>query len=152
LTGFTHNIWFLGVAMTLLALGAGFTNPAVNGSVSLSASRERQGEAMGVVQSLAALARIVGSPCGGFLYAHFTLATPFALSAGCAFIPAFFIARRFAALPVSAKKATRSTQVRQPMAVNGIGLFPLQNIVRSEVPYLLFDIRRTSDIPDVLLP
>ncbi len=77
LTGFSQSIAWLAVSMTLLALGNGFVNPSLNGGISLLTPPTEQGEVMGVSQSLAALARILGPPLGGFLYMHFAQATPF---------------------------------------------------------------------------
>jgi MFS transporter, DHA1 family, tetracycline resistance protein len=76
-----HSIWPLAIGVTLLAMGNGFANPALNGSVSLLTSADHQGGSMGVNHSLAALGRIIGPASGGWLYREFGMSTPFYMAA-----------------------------------------------------------------------
>lgn len=71
----------LAIAVTILGLGNGMVNPALNGAVSLASSADRQGNNLGVSQSLSSLARILGPPAGGALYMHQGAWSPFAAAA-----------------------------------------------------------------------
>jgi MFS family permease len=77
LMGMAEAIPLMAVAVTFLGLGNGFTNPSLNGSVSLLSGKEVQGNNLGVSQSLSSIARIVGPPTGGALYQHFGSSSPF---------------------------------------------------------------------------
>ena len=78
------GLGLLTVAVTLLGLGSGLANPALNGSVSLVSGSEVQGNNLGVSQSLSSLARILGPATGGALYQHMGDWSPFAAAAGLA--------------------------------------------------------------------
>jgi MFS family permease len=82
LTGiaFAPTIPWMGVTMTLLALGTSFTNPATLGSISLLAGTSEQGVTMGVAQSLASLGRILGPALGGIVYEKIAINSPFLVS------------------------------------------------------------------------
>ena len=75
--GFSTTVTLLAIIMTVLAFGNGFTNPSVLGGISLLSDPREQGEVMGVTQSLASLARILGPPLGGWYYKHFSPSAPF---------------------------------------------------------------------------
>lgn len=76
----------LAVTVTLLGFGTGIFNPALMGSISLTAEPQDQGAAMGVQQSFSALGRIFGPMSAGWVYenidrsASFILAGIFSLS------------------------------------------------------------------------
>jgi DHA1 family tetracycline resistance protein-like MFS transporter len=74
----------LAVAMTIQAIGHGLINPSLMGSVSLLTPSDEQGETIGVSHSLGALARILGPPVGGLVYAQWAPSAPFFLGAGLA--------------------------------------------------------------------
>lgn len=78
---FAPNLWMLGLAVTILALGSGFSNPALTGSLSLLTSRDQQGGTMGVNQSLSALGRILGPAAGGWIYREVDNSAPFVVAA-----------------------------------------------------------------------
>lgn len=63
-----NSLTLIGVGVTLLALGNGLVNPSVNGAISLMSGKDVQGNNLGVSQSLASLARVLGPPAGGYLY------------------------------------------------------------------------------------
>ena len=86
LIGFSSSVFLMAIAMTLLALGSGFINPAMNGTLSILAGPQEQGEVLGVSQSLAALARILGPPLGGYLYQSFAPSAPFLMAGLMGFI------------------------------------------------------------------
>jgi DHA1 family tetracycline resistance protein-like MFS transporter len=56
------------VATSLLALGLGMTQPALNSLISRQAGSHEHGEVMGVSQSTGSFARIVGPAFAGFLF------------------------------------------------------------------------------------
>lgn len=71
------NIPLLAIAVTFLALGNGFANPALTASVSLLSNKSEQGASMGVNQSLSALGRIIGPAAGGWAYRSLGMPYPF---------------------------------------------------------------------------
>lgn len=83
---FAPTIPWIAVAMTLLSIGSGLTNPATLGSISLLTSEKEQGVTMGSAQSLASLGRILGPAVGGFLFQNVHRGAPFAASGTLAFI------------------------------------------------------------------
>lgn len=66
--GLAANVYQLGLAVTLLALGTGFINPSITGSVSLLTPEDEQGTVIGVNQSMASLGRILGPELSGHFY------------------------------------------------------------------------------------
>ncbi|HUC63619.1 MAG TPA: MFS transporter [Alphaproteobacteria bacterium] len=68
LIAFTHALAPLLLAMALLAYGAGVANPSLSGLISLSTGRTSQGQVLGVSQSAASLARILGPACAGAIF------------------------------------------------------------------------------------
>jgi len=72
---------WLVAGMMLLAFGMGFHSPSMLSIVSRLASRTDQGSTLGLSQSLAALARIVGPMWGGLMFDRFGPATPLQASA-----------------------------------------------------------------------
>jgi MFS transporter, DHA1 family, tetracycline resistance protein len=85
-------IW-AALGMTALAVGNGLFNPSVQGRVSVLTSPQEQGEVMGVLQSLSALARIFGPPLGGLLYDHSGMSSPFLLATVLACVVAWIVHR-----------------------------------------------------------
>jgi DHA1 family tetracycline resistance protein-like MFS transporter len=65
------------VAMGLLALGAGLVNPSLSSLISLAAGKETQGSVLGLSQSAASLARILGPVWAGLVFAGFGRDWPF---------------------------------------------------------------------------
>ena len=64
-------------AVSALALGMGAMQPSINSLISLRAGAERQGEVMGVAQSIGSLARVLGPIIAGALFAGFGRDSPF---------------------------------------------------------------------------
>jgi multidrug resistance protein len=96
---FCYNMWPLAVMVTLLGFGVGFTNPSINGSISLLTSREGQGGVMGVNQSLSALGRILGPALGGLFYRSWGSGSPFLVGGVCMIVALIFILRLYPRLP-----------------------------------------------------
>ena len=71
------SVVLLMAAMGLLAMGMGFNSPSTLSVVSRLADPTDQGSTLGVSQSLASLARIVGPMWGGFVYDRFGHTVPF---------------------------------------------------------------------------
>lgn len=71
------TIWFLALAMFVLAIGNGFVRPSLLGMVSLLSHEKDQGVVMGASQSAASLGRILGPILGGWLYTHAGMGSPF---------------------------------------------------------------------------
>jgi DHA1 family tetracycline resistance protein-like MFS transporter len=78
---FAPNVPSLMAAMGLLAAGMGFNSPSILSMVSRLADPTDQGTTLGVSQSLASLARIVGPVWGGFVFDRFGITVPFLTSA-----------------------------------------------------------------------
>ena len=72
-----HGVPLLLVAVSLLALGMGLTQPSLNSLISRCAGADRQGEVMGVAQSAGALARVLGPLAAGTLFSEFGRGSPF---------------------------------------------------------------------------
>ena len=102
-TGLSPWIWLLAIAMTAMAVGSGFINPAVSGSISLLTPAQEQGEVLGVNQSLAALARIIGPLMGGYAYMHVAHTAPFFMAAALSAVGLAFIWLARARIPQAAK-------------------------------------------------
>lgn len=78
---FAPNVPSLMAAIGLLAAGMGFNSPSILSMVSRLADPGDQGTTLGVSQSLASLARIVGPVWGGFVFDRFGITVPFLTSA-----------------------------------------------------------------------
>lgn len=79
LTGLPFGINFLGVAIigALFAIGSGILQPTLLGFVSKEVDQESQGTILGMNQSLAALARVLGPLWGGLAYDYIGYQFPF---------------------------------------------------------------------------
>jgi multidrug resistance protein len=79
------------VAVLLYAVAIGVTGPSAISLVSRVADAREQGEVIGVVQSLASLARVVGPLWGGFTFRALGISAPF-VSGGvaCALVAVYF--------------------------------------------------------------
>jgi MFS transporter, DHA1 family, tetracycline resistance protein len=73
--------WFLFVASALIAAGNGLYNPSLSSYTSRQASPETQGLTLGVIQSMAALARVLGPPMGGLAYELVGMRGPYFIGA-----------------------------------------------------------------------
>ncbi|OQW49900.1 MAG: hypothetical protein A4S09_11680 [Proteobacteria bacterium SG_bin7] len=102
--GFAHSTGVMALVMTALALGNGLTNPSILGSISLLTDGSEQGEVMGVTQSLASLARILGPPMGGFFYQTITPAAPFWVAGGISTIGLLLVITIKGKIPISGRQ------------------------------------------------
>ncbi len=65
---FSTSVPVLMIILVPLAAGNGLANPSLTALISLTASRDAQGQTLGVAQSLASLGRVLGPLWGGFAY------------------------------------------------------------------------------------
>jgi DHA1 family tetracycline resistance protein-like MFS transporter len=79
---FAPSVPILMVACGLLAVGMGFHSPSITSLISRRAHADTQGGVLGLSQSLASLARVVGPAWGGWLYDEFGMTTPYLSAAG----------------------------------------------------------------------
>lgn len=90
------------LVLVVLVGGQGSTNPSISSLVSQSASTEDQGGILGVSQSLASLARILGPVWGGFTFDAFGFQYPYltgALFMALAFSLSLFAVKGRATVP-----------------------------------------------------
>src|SRR3954454_8044636 len=74
---FAANVPLLLVAVSGLALGMGLMQPSINSLISRRAGAERQGEVMGVAQSIGSLSRVLGPIIAGALFSGIGPSSPF---------------------------------------------------------------------------
>lgn len=94
-----QSIPFMALTQTLLAVGVGFTNPSILGSVSLLIPASEQGAALGTTQGMASLGRIIGPAIGGALFGALHIASPFLFAGGMTLVALFVVITIFAAIP-----------------------------------------------------
>ncbi len=100
---FSDTLFGMAIAMTLLSLGNGLSNPSVLGSISLLTDSKEQGAAMGVTQSMASLGRILGPALGGALYGSVAMTAPFWASGTLAFAALAIVIINFKMIPDHAR-------------------------------------------------
>ena len=64
-------------AFAVLAIGLGLIQPSLNSLISRRAGRDEQGQVLGVTQSVGSLARVIGPPLAGYLFAGLGRGSPF---------------------------------------------------------------------------
>ncbi|MCI0621136.1 MAG: MFS transporter [Acidobacteria bacterium] len=74
---YSYGLHSLLLVLVVLIMGHGATNPSISSLISQAASAENQGGILGVAQSLASLARIVGPVWGGFTFDAFGFQYPY---------------------------------------------------------------------------
>ncbi len=101
---FARNLPVLAAAFAALAIGLGLVQPALNSLISRRAGGGEQGQVLGVTQSVGSLARIVGPPAAGYLFAGLGHGSPFfggALIVALAFLLALNLFGGFGAAPLA---------------------------------------------------
>jgi len=140
--GLSHSIPLLACSVTLLGLGSGFATPSFSGLISILTPSEKQGETMGVTQSLSALGRILGPALGGWAYGYFGRPSPFLLAAalsGSALMLVLWIRSRIQTPHRSAQQPKKAAKMPQNMADDEevlIDVFQLQSLMQNGVPFL----------------
>ncbi|HEY0710145.1 MAG TPA: MFS transporter, partial [Polyangia bacterium] len=105
--------WCLFLASALVAAGSGLYNPSLNSYTSQRAPADQQGATLGVVQSISALARVVGPVCAGLAYETFGMRGPYvsgAIGLFAMFVLAYWLA------PLVRRRETPSAPVPPPSA------------------------------------
>ncbi|MEQ1722592.1 MAG: MFS transporter [Pseudobdellovibrio sp.] len=102
----------LAITQTLLALGMGFTNPSILGSISLLTDSNEQGAALGTTQGMASLGRIIGPAVGGALFGSLTMESPFILSGLMTMIALFVVITIFKEIPNAGQKVKAAVDVK----------------------------------------
>jgi MFS transporter, DHA1 family, tetracycline resistance protein len=74
---FSRELAALGGAFAVLAIGLGLVQPALNSLISRRAGGGEQGQVLGVTQSTGSLARVIGPPLAGYLFADLGHSSPF---------------------------------------------------------------------------
>ncbi len=108
---FAEHIWMMAIVQTFLAIGNGFTNPSIMGSISLLVPADEQGVALGTTQSLSALGRVIGPALGGLLFGTLTMGSPFIIAGLLIVCALVLVLSVYSKLPMAGKKVEDSTQV-----------------------------------------
>jgi DHA1 family tetracycline resistance protein-like MFS transporter len=90
--------WLLFCASALVAGGNGLYNPSLSSYSSRQASAETQGLTLGVIQSMGALARVLGPPVGGMSYTLLGMRGPYFIGAA-GLLMVFALSYRLAPIP-----------------------------------------------------
>jgi DHA1 family tetracycline resistance protein-like MFS transporter len=101
---FARTLAELAGAFAALAIGLGLVQPALNSLISRRAGGGEQGQVLGVTQSVGSLARIVGPPAAGYLFADLGHGSPFvggAVIVALAFLLALNLFGGFGAAPLA---------------------------------------------------
>jgi MFS family permease len=72
-----NGLLFICIVLVPVALGSGINWPSLTSLSSQYTDEDRQGTVLGVMQSLSALARMLGAAWAGWVFGTFTPATPF---------------------------------------------------------------------------
>jgi multidrug resistance protein len=75
--GLSKTVLALTLASGLIAVGMGFNSPSMMSLISRLSADDEQGGILGVNQSLASLARVVGPAWGGFTFDQYGISVPF---------------------------------------------------------------------------
>ena len=110
----SRTIPVLMAACGLLAVGMGFNSPSIVSLISRLSSRDEQGGVLGVSQSLASLARVLGPAWGGFTFDRFGIAVPYALAAA-----AMLVASLLSLIGLRHVRLDRATTVGKMANVGG---------------------------------
>ncbi len=112
LTGiaFAKHIWMMAIVQTFLAVGNGFTNPSIMGSVSLLVPPDEQGAALGTTQSLSALGRVIGPALGGLLFGSLWTGSPFVIAGLFIVCALVLVLSVYSKLPMAGKKTEPITE------------------------------------------
>jgi MFS transporter, DHA1 family, tetracycline resistance protein len=100
---FSRDLAVLIGAFALLAIGLGLVQPALNSLISRRAGGGEQGQVLGVTQSVGSLARVLGPPFAGYLFAGLGHGSPFlggAAITALAFVLALSLFGGFGAAPI----------------------------------------------------
>jgi MFS family permease len=77
---FSHSILITFIALSFLAFGSAFLNPALSTLVSLISSQNEQGKSLGIMRGFGALGRAISPFAFGWIYFHFSAYATFLVS------------------------------------------------------------------------
>jgi multidrug resistance protein len=107
----SQSIAMLITGCGVLAVGMGFNSPSMISLISRLSDRDEQGGVLGVSQSLASLARVIGPVIGGFLFDRFGIRSPFMWAA-------FFMLVAFT-ISVAGLRELRSDRLQEGTLAHG---------------------------------
>ena len=106
IVGLASSWWIVILGCLVMPCGFGINNPALNGLISRATPQEEQGAFLGLNQSIASLARVVGPAAAGVAFELIGSRSPFFLGAGILAVSAtvalVYRARHGASFPRSA--------------------------------------------------
>jgi DHA1 family tetracycline resistance protein-like MFS transporter len=85
--------WALYLGSALTAVGTGLVTPSLSSYVSRQAAADAQGSTLGVLQSMNALARVLGPLAAGLLYQYFGMRGPYSFGAVGMFVAGLIASR-----------------------------------------------------------
>jgi DHA1 family tetracycline resistance protein-like MFS transporter len=91
-TAVASNFYMLAVGLGMLGLGQGLAIPAVSALISVVAPEGRQGQLLGISQSLSAMGRVLGPLWGGLALGRIGLAAPYITGAGVVLVAGLVLA------------------------------------------------------------
>ena len=101
----SHVLTMLLLSIALLSIGMGFNSPSITSLISRRSRADEQGGILGVSQSMASLARILGPAAGGFVYDRFGPVTPYLTASGLMVVACALSLATVARTPASAPQA-----------------------------------------------
>lgn len=78
--GLSRSMWILFPFLLLVVLGQGVVNPNIRSTVVSMVGGRRSGQALGVMQSLSGVGRVLGPYLAGLLYERVSYSSPFVVS------------------------------------------------------------------------
>lgn len=96
------------VAITFLAFGNSVANPVLSGLVSKLSPEDEQGNILGITQSAASIARLIGPILGTSIYAALGSRMPYVFSCGLLLITGLISARYLRTKPMVSKSSSGS--------------------------------------------
>lgn len=96
---FSNSIPMMALALTLVSIGFGFTNPSILGSISLLADASEQGAALGTTQGMSSLGRIIGPAMGGALFGSLSMVSPYLASGSLTVLALLMVIAIFKNIP-----------------------------------------------------
>jgi MFS transporter, DHA1 family, tetracycline resistance protein len=139
-------VGWVALGLTGVAVGNGLLNPSLMGLISVKSSGDEQGEVMGVMQSLSALARIFGPPVGGYLFGAAGSGSPFYLASGLAFCAGLWFWKGIGPSPATSM-SERKSEAESPLSFDllSVGSFQLENILRVAADTKVYDLRTQQE-------
>lgn len=94
-----NSIPSMALTQTLVAMGLGFVNPSILGSISLLTPSTEQGAALGTTQGMSSLGRIIGPAMGGALFGSLSITSPYIASGSLTIVALLIVIAIFKNIP-----------------------------------------------------